>query len=96
MKRRKYTVEEIRRYHELCRSRAERDGLVDLPSEPHTVVENPDGAWGITDDNGYLRYGGSKERASDVLWEMQNEDSHWKGKSLRLVWVNNMDDFNQS
>ena len=51
--------------------------------------------WGITDDAGYLRYGGGIDRAKDVLWEMNNEDPIWKGKKLRLVLIENMEEFNK-
>jgi DNA modification methylase len=44
------------------------------------------GAWGITDGEGYLTYGGSRERAKDIMWSMQNESEDWRGKNLFLVW----------
>ena len=53
------------------------------------------GAWGITDNAGYLRYGGSLDRARDVMWEMLNEDPIWRGKTLILIWCESMEEFNK-
>jgi hypothetical protein len=45
-----------------------------------------EGSWYVESEDGYTRYGGSLDRAKDVLLDMKYEDPYFKNKTLRLVW----------